>query len=391
MKAAPTLERGTCPVCSGADLLPSVVLASVPVLCNALHPDAASAREAPTGRFVTKFCRSCAHVFNAAFDPDRVGYTQNYENSLHFSARFVEFVDALVARLHDRYRLCGKKVVDIGCGKGEFLTRLCLASGAKGVGFDRSFEAARDVAIPGVRFVADWFGDAYADVRPDLITCRHVLEHIAEPLTFLRTLRGHPGLAHSTVLYLEVPNALYTLRDLGIWDLIYEHVSYFTPLSLETIVTAAGFQVLDQGISFGGQYLYVEAAPGITRAPMASPQGENVETFVRNFSDAYEAKVQYWGEFFAAHDPRQIIVWGAGSKGVTFVNTVNGADGIVALVDVNPHKRGQFVPGAGVEVLAPQALLGRKLKSAIVLNPLYRAEIATIATGLGLELELLTA
>jgi hypothetical protein len=113
--------------------------------------------------------------------------------------------------------------------------------------------------VPGVRFVNDWFSNAYADVRPDLVLCRHVLEHIAEPVAFLRTLRTHPSVSPATVFYFEVPNALYTLRDMGIWDIIYEHVSYFTPDSLCTAFNVAGFEVLDVGALFGDQYLYIEA------------------------------------------------------------------------------------------------------------------------------------
>ena len=70
--------------------------------------------------------------------------------------------------------------------------------------------------VAGVEFINDWFSDAYPDVKPDFVSCRHVLEHIASPIAFLQGLRSHPGVEPSTVFYIEVPNALYTLRDMGI-------------------------------------------------------------------------------------------------------------------------------------------------------------------------------
>jgi hypothetical protein len=84
-------------------------------------------------------------------------------------------------------------------------------------------------------------------------------------------------------------------------------------------------------------------------------------------------------------------VWGAGSKGVTFVNAVPGANRISALIDVNPHKQGRFVPGTGAPVLPPDALRGRRLQSIIVMNPLYRDEIASTAAALGLTPEIVIA
>lgn len=384
-------ERGDCPICGSRDLMHSVASEAVPALCNALHPDAASARAANIGRFATTFCRHCTHVFNAAFDEDRIGYTQSYENSLHYSPRFVVFVEDLTQRLSDTYALAGKTVVDIGCGKGDFLKRLCAISGASGIGFDKSFEQNRGEEIPGVRFVNDWFGDDYPDLKPDFISCRHVVEHIAEPVGFLRGLRSHPGVGPDTVFYFEVPNALYTLRDLGIWDLIYEHVSYFTPLSLRTACEAAGFDILDAGTSFGEQYLYVEVKPSAAPRTGAQVDGGKIATLVDDFDRAYRDKVAHWRNYLAERDPEMTVIWGGGSKGITFVNTVPGAERIRAIIDVNPHKQGRFAPGTGTPVLSPEALRDMPIQSIIVMNPLYRGEIEASARALGLSADVQVA
>jgi len=363
----------------------SVSSEAVPALCNALLPDWASALAAATGRFATTYCRNCSHVFNAAFDEDRIGYTQSYENSLHFSPRFVAFVEELADRLTGTYDLKGKTIVDIGCGKGDFLKRLCSVSGARGIGFDKSFEDDRGGDVAGVTFINDWFGDGYPDLEPDFVSCRHVVEHIAEPVEFLAGLRAHPGVGPDTVFYFEVPNALYTLRDMGIWDLIYEHVSYFTPLSLGAACEAAGYEVLDAGTSFGGQYLYIEAKP--SRRPHALPPigGAEIEDLARDFDRVYREKVAHWRDFLAERDPEQTVIWGGGSKGITFVNVVPGAERIRAIVDVNPFKQGRFAPGAGIPVVAPETLRGQPIRTIIVMNPLYRDEIAQSARDLGLS------
>ncbi|MBZ9677686.1 class I SAM-dependent methyltransferase [Mesorhizobium sp. ES1-1] len=383
--------RGDCPVCAGQHLQHSVSFEALPVSCNSLHPDAKSAAAAATGHFALAFCRSCEHFFNAAFEDDRVGYTPDYENSLHFSPRFVKFVEDLAHRLSSAYGLEGKLAVDVGCGKGDFLKRLCSTSGATGIGFDRSYEDNRSAKVAGVEFINDWFGDAYPQVKPDFVSCRHVLEHIANPIAFLEGLRSHPGIGSNSVFYIEVPNALYTLRDMGIWDLIYEHVSYFTPNSLRVAMQTAGFEVLDQGSSYGDQYLFIEARP--VQSPMAVglSTSATVDELVRRFDRTYRDKVAWWRRYLSKRDPAQTVVWGAGSKGITFVNVVPEAARIAALVDVNPHKQGRFAPGTGTPVVGPESLRGRPLQSIIVMNPLYRDEVAQAARQLGLAPEIIVA
>ncbi|TPN50156.1 MULTISPECIES: class I SAM-dependent methyltransferase [unclassified Mesorhizobium] len=388
---SPARLRGDCPVCAGQHLLHSVSFKALPVSCNSLHSDAKSAVAAAIGHFALAFCRGCEHFFNAAFEDDRVGYTPDYENSLHFSPRFVKFVEDLAHRLSSTYALEGKLVVDIGCGKGDFLKRICSISGARGIGFDRSYEDNRGEKVAGVEFINDWFGDAYPNVDPDFVSCRHVLEHMANPIAFLQGLRSHPGVGSKSVFYIEVPNALYTLRDMGIWDLIYEHVSYFTPQSLRAAMQTAGFEVLDEGSSYGDQYLFIEAKPLASPTVISLSTSGTIDALVRKFDRTYRDKVAWWHQYLSKQDPAQTVVWGAGSKGITFVNVVPEGARISALVDVNPHKQGRFAPGSGTPVIGPDHLRGRPLHSIIVMNPLYRDEVAQAARQLGLASEIIVA
>ena len=56
-----------------------------------------------------------------------------------------------------------------------------------------------------------------------------------------------------------MPNAAYTLEGEGLWDLIYEHCSYFTERSLVTLFERCGLEVLATRDLYSGQYLGIEA------------------------------------------------------------------------------------------------------------------------------------
>src|SRR6185437_4556805 len=376
-----------CPVCGADDLLRAIVVDKLPVLCNEVYADFGLARSAATGRFHGCWCRDCGHFFNAAFDQRKVQYDQAYDSSLDFSPRFVAFEDELTRRLSATYDLGGKLIVDVGCGKGGFLIRLCAASDAKGIGFDKSFEPRPD-EVPGVRFVRDWFDRAYTGDPPDLVTCRHVLEHIVEPVAFLRALKDQPSIRPDTVFYFEVPNALYTLRDLGIWDLIYDHVSYFTPTSFRKAVELAGFEVKNDRATFGDQFIFVEAVPAIEQKHALWSDLSSIENKVGEFASAYHSKIDLWRDYICRRGPRAVALWGAGSKGINFLNVVPGASGIDAIVDLNPHKQGHFAPGTGTPILSPANLAERHVESIVVMNPLYYQEVVTMVSGLHRELEI---
>ena len=84
-----------------------------------------------------------------------------------------------------------------------------------------------------------------------------------------------------------------------------------------------------------------------------------------------------------------LAVWGAGSKGVTFLNLVEGGADIHTVVDVNERKRGRFVPGTGQAIIAPEELARLDVGTVLVMNPNYREEIQQQLSRIGISPEVL--
>jgi hypothetical protein len=61
------------------------------------------------------------------------------------------------------------------------------------------------------------------------------------------------------------------------------------------------------------------------------------------------------------------------------------------VVDINPRKSGRFVPGTGQEIVALSTLRELHPDVVILINAIYRNEIASDIAGLGLNPELLVA
>ncbi len=385
-----------CPVCNSAEVEPFFEMNDIPVHCNILLESKEQAVNAPRGDMNLGFCHSCGHLYNYAFDPSLMVYTEAYENSLHFSPRFQQFAESLAEDLIKQHELRNKDIIEIGCGKGDFLKLICDLGENRGYGFDASFEPELLAAGAKERFVViqDFYSEKYSQYNADFICCRHVLEHIQHPNSFINDVRIAIGARQHAVVYFEVPNALWTLEDLGIWDLIYEHCSYFTSHSLAHVFQRNGFTVRRLREHYQRQFLGIELTlmngkaewrPDRTVASLA----DSVKTFGEN----YIAKVERWKKNFDsfAKEKKKVVVWGGGSKGITFLNVMKPFSMVEYMVDINPRKQGMFVAGAGQQVVGPDRLTEYQPDVVIIMNPIYSDEIREMLRASGVQADILVA
>ncbi|MEZ5988062.1 MAG: methyltransferase domain-containing protein [Planctomycetota bacterium] len=373
-----------CIVCGSDRSLSCLEAGGLPLLCNALFPTRDEAVACARGDLDLRFCRDCGHLWNRAYEPGRLEYEGDYETSLHFSPLFHDWVTALAGDLVDRHELSGRTVLELGCGRGEFLG--LFADRCRCVGYDTSFDAGRTELPADVTVHARYFDPAVDRDRGDLVACRHVLEHVPRPADLVATLCS--ATAPGGRVYLEVPNGLFTLERLGIWDLIYEHVSYFTPSSLGRLLADRGLAVDRLEAGFGGQFLQASFAPdGVAGWRPEDPA--RLAPLAEGFADTHRRTVAHWSAMVRDRLDRglDVAVWGAGSKGVTFLNSVDGGAGIRHVVDVNPRKQGLHVPGTGQRIVAPAALGEAGVDAVLIMNPLYEQEIRATLAGAGLRAE----
>lgn len=358
----------------------------LPVFVNVMHGTAETARAAAKGSMRLGICPTCDLVHNVDHEEGLVAYAPGYENSLHGSDVFQAFARELASGLVERHGLRGGHAVEVGGGRGEFMDLLVEAGLAEGLVMDPSSPDDSTRADGPVRIERRLFDRSdvrTAGERPTrLVLTRHVLEHVADPAAFVAMLVDAARAADAGV-YVEVPNGLWTLRDLGVWDVIYEHCSYFTPRSLAALFAAADATVRPTEL-YGGQFLGAETGPNATDGALASA-AEHAEAFGAEHArlvETWRGRVED-----ARSSGRRMAVWGAGSKGATFLNTVDPDGVIVCAVDVNPRKVGRFVAGSGHEVVAPDALASRRVDEIVVMNPLYADEIAKTAASHGVRAE----
>lgn len=181
-------------------------------------------------------------------------------------------LDALAQHVAVYAPPAGARVLDVGCGDGQFLDRL-QDHGWATYGIEPSTTIAflRHMALEAPS----------QDQSFDLVVLRHVLEHVADPLQLLRRIIGavRPGGA----LFISVPrlDTLPQHRDLRDCLNSRTHIVGFSQTCLEGLLARAGFALtvclsrpeLDDALTHGKPvWLHVLATRAVSPAvPQADP------------------------------------------------------------------------------------------------------------------------
>lgn len=141
-----------------------------------------------------------------------------------------------------------KSALDIGCGAGRLLNAL----GAK-CGQVQGYEADKAMAKfalanrtgAHIHVVNGLFQPEKSDLRTQLITMSHVLEHVPDPGAFLRLLRSNV-LSSDGLIFIEVPNdPEYWVRKQIEWGIRgLAHINYFTETSLKDCLIGSGYEII---------------------------------------------------------------------------------------------------------------------------------------------------
>lgn len=348
----------------------------------------------PRGDLQLVVCDRCGFISNRLFDEQQQGPLDEYEASQAFSPRFTRYMDELCERIISQYGVRGQRVLEIGCGSGDFVRRLCEAGDNRGWGFDPTCQPTGNGGVPsagGVQLVREAYGERTFGRGADLIVCRHTLEHIPDVFTFMRMVRMACDAEGAPLVCFEVPDTQRILDEAAFWDVYYEHCSYFSSGSLRSLFTRSGFSIRELVKVYDEQYLLIFAEPGESALSPAPDDLARVLAGADRFADELRRLQDRWRSELARAAARgeAVVLWGAGSKAAGFLSTVGG-QGIDHIVDINPRKQGMFQAGSGQEIISPERLVKVRPDTVILMNPIYRGEVEDRLAQMGLSPNLLT-
>lgn len=309
-----------------------------------------------------------ALIENAAFDVDRIQYDSDYQNNQALSAAFTAHMENVLKILKQRYP-AKTRVVEVGCGKGDFLELLQTDGTFEITGYDGAYEG--DNPAIEKRFLCE-----SDHLEADLVVLRHVLEHIQQPHEFLLLLNG---IFDGADVYIEVPEFDWIRSNQAFFDITYEHVNYFTVASLSNLFES----VLQHGLLFGDQYQYaIGSFAGLNHARFRQAYETETLWAPLEFDSMFPDFERIIADIDAASADSEIYVWGAATKGVMFCHHVKRLspatfERIRAAIDINPRKTGKYMPSVHLPIFDIDSFNEQASGNELILimNPNYEHEI----------------
>jgi len=242
-----------CPLCSG---MVDVVLAS----------------ELRRGHGNVKYCEGCQHGFliNNQIVDEKAYYAEEYRkeyshNAEEASTNAREIFDVYKSYQSERLKEVtpelglSKSLLEVGASSGQFLTHVKdLVYKVDAIELDEAccefLKNELGIAVDS-NFLRE---SVFADELYDVVCAFQVLEHVPDPVSFIRDLKQ--STKEDGVIFVEVPNLhdpLLTVWDVDTYKKFFyhsAHLHYFTEHSLRQVALNAGFGEEQIEISFTQDY-----------------------------------------------------------------------------------------------------------------------------------------
>ena len=306
-------------------------------------------------------CMGCGLV---QFDCDPVDYYRDVIRAGGFSKTMVELRRYQYKNLIQNYHLEGKRFIEVGCGQGEFLKVLTeFPVEAHGIEHDPHLvERARVQGLDVMEGFTETEDTRFPGGLYDVFLSFNFLEHQPDPGTMLQAI--YRNLEDDAVGLITVPSFEYIMDHNSYFELIRDHIAYYTFETLTPLLERNGFQV--------------EECEVINRDTLSVIVKKRPQMDTENLLDCYvnlRKEMESYMKYLDAWD-KKIAMWGASHQGFTLAATTKLGDKAQYIIDSAPFKHGKFAPSSHLPIVPPEYFLDHPVDAIIITAPGYTEEIA---------------
>lgn len=308
-------------------------------------------------------CRTCGLV---QFNCDPVQYYRDVIRAGGYTSTMKDIRREQYTQLINKYNLKGKKIIEVGTGRGEFLSILnefdvdafgiehsdeFVTIGVKsGLNITRGFVDSPDYIIPYGPF------DAFLSFN--------FLEHLPDPNSMLKGI--YNNLKEGGIGLVTVPSFEYIIDHDGFYEFIRDHLVYYTEDSLKYLMQKNGFEVIQCSI------INRDTLSIIVRKRI----GLDLSKLKSNFAHLKLELNKYIDSFI--ENNQKVAIWGASHQGFTIISTTDIANKISYIIDSAPFKQNKYAPASHVLIVSPEYYFQNPVDCIIIVAPGYSEEIISI-------------
>ena len=295
-----------------------------------------------------------------------VPYYKEVIRAVAFSSEMGKFrIDQLRNWVKEN-NLENKKILEVGCGRGEYIDLLISAGATKVSGIEyaqQSVVTAREKCPQIYQGYLDSDFELPGDFEFDAFTIFSFLEHWPNPNQGLRLI--HSVLNEGGVGLVEVPNFELILNKGLYSEFTTDHIFYFDRKSFTFLLEKNGFEVVSIESVW---YDYILSAK-VRKRPLLD---------VKNFLNIQSRIKSQLTEFISQHGAGEVAIWGAGHQALAVIAMAKVANQVKYIVDSAPFKQGKFTPATHLPIVSPEHLNTKPPKAIIVMAAGYSNEVVRI-------------
>ena len=350
-----------CIAC-GAPLWETPLLTLDNMPASAQHmPDAQGVKE---DRGLTLDLCQCMGCGLVQFDCEPVDYYRDVIRAGGFSKTMVELRRYQYKHLIDSYHLEGKKFIEVGCGQGEFLKVLSeFPVEVHGIEHDHHLvELARAQGLDVTEGFTETEDTRFAGGLYDVFLSFNFLEHQPDPSTMLQAI--YRNLEDDAMGLITVPSFEYIMDHNSYYELIRDHLAYYTFETLTPLLERNGFQV--------------EECEVINRDTLSVIVRKRPQMDTENLLECYvnlKREMETYMKYLDAWD-KKVAIWGASHQGFTLAATTKLGEKARYIIDSAPFKHGKFAPSSHLPIVPPDYFTDHPVDAIVITAPGYTDEIA---------------
>ncbi|MHB8138835.1 MAG: methyltransferase domain-containing protein [Smithellaceae bacterium] len=265
----------------------------------------------------------------------------------------------------EKYSLQRKRIIEIGCGSGEFLS-LMQQFVMEAYGLEYSKESVARCVKSGLNVFPGFVESADYKLRHspfDAFFILNFLEHLPEPNSVLQGI--YNNLTVEGVGLIEVPNFDMILQKKLFSEFISDHLFYFTRETLTSTLQLNGFEIVDCKTEWYDYIIsvVVKKRKKIDMSSFCKSQAQlrnEIEGYIRLFKN------------------KKVAIWGASHQALAIISLLNLADKIIYVIDSAEFKQGKFTPASHIPIVPPEKLYKDPVDAVIVMAAGYSDEVSRI-------------
>lgn len=210
----------------------------------------------------------------------------------------------------------------------------------------------------------------------DVFLSFNFLEHQPRPDVMLQAI--YHNLTEDGMGLITVPALEYILEQGSYYELLRDHLAYYSFDTLRQLLERNGFAVLEE------EMVNRDTISAIVKKVPLGEQVTNTafgeKTFPGSLAEGYETTAKEMEELVKRleRENRTLAVWGASHQGFTLAATTVLGEAAEYMIDSAPFKQGRFAPVSHLQIVAPEHFFRNPADVILIVAPGYTDEIAGI-------------